>query len=259
MGSPWLGNREGGGKPLVRRGTDDPHYKNCSVPSHSNSVPFFLPTTPSHLFVKGSAPLGTSAILEAPKSRDSVRSGFARAITPIWSYPLRFVLGLHTTLNTRRPPWSRAKTPLPPPLKARRSELKKSPCLLTLGPGPYNCKGDEYGELARAVGAYRSLHHNACAISFISPDSGPHCSRKKIKCDGCEPTCSQCTASGSQCTWLQTKDRAALSRQYVIAILFVGMSLTRCTVMSRSSRPACCTWNHSFNRSHPSFKPRANP
>ncbi|KAF8640070.1 hypothetical protein AX17_001311 [Amanita inopinata Kibby_2008] len=41
------------------------------------------------------------------------------------------------------------------------------------------------------------------------------CRRKKIKCDGCEPTCSQCTASGSQCTWLQTKDRAALSRQYV--------------------------------------------
>ncbi|KAJ2933626.1 hypothetical protein H1R20_g3439, partial [Candolleomyces eurysporus] len=41
------------------------------------------------------------------------------------------------------------------------------------------------------------------------------CRRKKIKCDGCEPTCSQCTASGSQCTWLQTKDRAALSRHYV--------------------------------------------
>lgn len=37
--------------------------------------------------------------------------------------------------------------------------------------------------------------------------------RKKIKCDGCEPTCSQCQSSGSQCTWLQTKDRAALSRQ----------------------------------------------
>ncbi|KAF8665799.1 hypothetical protein AX16_000244 [Volvariella volvacea WC 439] len=41
------------------------------------------------------------------------------------------------------------------------------------------------------------------------------CRRKKIKCDGCEPTCSQCTMSGSQCTWLQTKDRAALSRHYV--------------------------------------------
>lgn len=40
--------------------------------------------------------------------------------------------------------------------------------------------------------------------------------RKKIKCDGCEPTCSQCSMSGSQCTWLQTKDRAALSRQYVV-------------------------------------------
>ncbi|KAF8897300.1 fungal-specific transcription factor domain-containing protein [Infundibulicybe gibba] len=41
------------------------------------------------------------------------------------------------------------------------------------------------------------------------------CRRKKIKCDGCEPTCSQCAMSGSQCTWLQTKDRAALSRHYV--------------------------------------------
>ncbi|OAX40653.1 hypothetical protein K503DRAFT_768378 [Rhizopogon vinicolor AM-OR11-026] len=41
------------------------------------------------------------------------------------------------------------------------------------------------------------------------------CRRKKIKCDGCEPNCSQCQASGSQCTWLQTKDRAALSRHYV--------------------------------------------
>ncbi|KAI5833483.1 hypothetical protein K523DRAFT_295915 [Schizophyllum commune Tattone D] len=41
------------------------------------------------------------------------------------------------------------------------------------------------------------------------------CRRKKIKCDGSEPTCSQCMASGSQCTWLQTKDRAALSRHYV--------------------------------------------
>ncbi|PBL02271.1 hypothetical protein ARMGADRAFT_1005684 [Armillaria gallica] len=41
------------------------------------------------------------------------------------------------------------------------------------------------------------------------------CRRKKIKCDGCEPTCSQCSTSGSQCTWLQTKDRAALSRHYV--------------------------------------------
>ncbi|KII95791.1 hypothetical protein PLICRDRAFT_34739 [Plicaturopsis crispa FD-325 SS-3] len=41
------------------------------------------------------------------------------------------------------------------------------------------------------------------------------CRRKKIKCDGNEPTCSQCSTSGSQCTWLQTKDRAALSRHYV--------------------------------------------
>ncbi|KAJ3981533.1 putative fungal-specific transcription factor [Lentinula detonsa] len=37
------------------------------------------------------------------------------------------------------------------------------------------------------------------------------CRRKKIKCDGCEPTCSQCASSGSSCTWLQTKDRGPLS------------------------------------------------
>ncbi|KAH9951803.1 fungal-specific transcription factor domain-containing protein [Amylocystis lapponica] len=41
------------------------------------------------------------------------------------------------------------------------------------------------------------------------------CRKKKIKCDGVEPTCSQCASSKSQCTWLQTKDRAALSRHYV--------------------------------------------
>ena len=41
----------------------------------------------------------------------------------------------------------------------------------------------------------------------------PHPRRKKIKCDGNEPTCSQCQSTGSQCIWVQTKDRAALSRQ----------------------------------------------
>ncbi|EIN10686.1 hypothetical protein PUNSTDRAFT_119596 [Punctularia strigosozonata HHB-11173 SS5] len=41
------------------------------------------------------------------------------------------------------------------------------------------------------------------------------CRRKKIKCDGVEPVCAQCSSSNSQCTWLQTKDRAALSRHYV--------------------------------------------
>ncbi|TBU58783.1 fungal-specific transcription factor domain-containing protein [Dichomitus squalens] len=45
--------------------------------------------------------------------------------------------------------------------------------------------------------------------------SFPSSRRKKIKCDGSEPTCSQCASSKSQCTWLQTKDRAALSRHYV--------------------------------------------
>jgi len=51
-----------------------------------------------------------------------------------------------------------------------------------------------------------------------SPNSESISRRKKIKCDGNEPTCTQCITSKSQCTWLQTKDRAALSRQYVIII-----------------------------------------
>ncbi|EJD01089.1 uncharacterized protein FOMMEDRAFT_88846 [Fomitiporia mediterranea MF3/22] len=42
-----------------------------------------------------------------------------------------------------------------------------------------------------------------------------NCRRKKIKCDGIEPVCSQCSAASTNCTWLQTKDRAALSRHYV--------------------------------------------
>ncbi|KAH7100638.1 fungal-specific transcription factor domain-containing protein [Auriculariales sp. MPI-PUGE-AT-0066] len=41
------------------------------------------------------------------------------------------------------------------------------------------------------------------------------CRRKKIKCDGREPTCSQCLASKTNCVWVQTRDRAALSRHYV--------------------------------------------
>ncbi|KAF8324419.1 fungal-specific transcription factor domain-containing protein [Cantharellus anzutake] len=41
------------------------------------------------------------------------------------------------------------------------------------------------------------------------------CRRKKIKCDGHEPVCSQCTQTNSTCTWIQTKDRAATSRHYV--------------------------------------------
>lgn len=41
------------------------------------------------------------------------------------------------------------------------------------------------------------------------------CRRKKIKCDGREPICSQCTQTSSTCNWIQTKDRAALSRQCV--------------------------------------------
>ncbi|KDQ10040.1 hypothetical protein BOTBODRAFT_178587 [Botryobasidium botryosum FD-172 SS1] len=41
------------------------------------------------------------------------------------------------------------------------------------------------------------------------------CRRKKIKCDGREPVCAQCTQGGNNCTWIQTKDRAALSRHYV--------------------------------------------
>lgn len=54
---------------------------------------------------------------------------------------------------------------------------------------------------------------NSASI-YCAMDADQTCRRrKKIKCDGTEPVCSQCTSSGTQCTWLQTKDRAALSRQ----------------------------------------------
>ncbi|KAJ3762896.1 putative fungal-specific transcription factor [Lentinula raphanica] len=45
------------------------------------------------------------------------------------------------------------------------------------------------------------------------------CRRKKIKCDGCEPTCSQCSSSGSPCTWLQTKDRGAYVQELEARLL----------------------------------------
>ncbi|KAG8218413.1 hypothetical protein J3R82DRAFT_4038 [Butyriboletus roseoflavus] len=70
----------------------------------------------------------------------------------------------------------------------------------------------------RACESCRFVPHPA--IPSLSPLSNTFSDtivdrRKKIKCDGCEPTCAQCQSSGSQCTWLQTKDRAALSRHYV--------------------------------------------
>ncbi|KAF5393813.1 hypothetical protein D9757_000221 [Collybiopsis confluens] len=99
-----------------------------------------------------------------------------------------------------------------------------APCLLTTT--THMTKGDEPLQMAQQSKKKRSEDDAA----QIPPDSGSKpiqlqrrrvwracesCRRKKIKCDGCEPTCSQCSASGSQCTWLQTKDRAALSRHYV--------------------------------------------
>lgn len=68
----------------------------------------------------------------------------------------------------------------------------------------------------RACESCRFVPHSA--LTPLSPVSNTFSDqivdrRKKIKCDGCEPTCAQCQSSGSQCTWLQTKDRAALSRQ----------------------------------------------
>lgn len=66
----------------------------------------------------------------------------------------------------------------------------------------------------------------ALFLEFLHIFCGPYTQqlclrRKKIKCDGIEPTCSQCATSKTQCTWLQTKDRAALSRQCVVVELNV--------------------------------------
>lgn len=41
------------------------------------------------------------------------------------------------------------------------------------------------------------------------------CRKKKIKCDGVEPICTICRNANIQCKYAETKDRAALSRQYV--------------------------------------------
>lgn len=59
---------------------------------------------------------------------------------------------------------------------------------------------EEYGELANVVGTWPKVLSSSLRLELVRR-------RKKIKCDGCEPTCSQCASSGSQCTWLQTKDR----------------------------------------------------
>src|SRR6267154_74229 len=86
--------------------------------------------------------------------------------------------------------------------------------LLMLARNPYSFSGAEFGGHVKAVG---KLIDHPLWSHFCSLTKTDHIDRrrKKIKCDGCEPTCSQCQSSGSQCTWLQTKDRAALSRQWV--------------------------------------------
>src|ERR1700691_5971416 len=82
-------------------------------------------------------------------------------------------------------------------------------CLKMLVSSLCSFSAEGCGGLVSHAGEY-----NPNCIAFIVFNR-PALRRKKIKCDGVEPTCSQCSASGSQCTWLQTKDRAALSRQCV--------------------------------------------
>ena len=81
-------------------------------------------------------------------------------------------------------------------------------------------------------------HHYQPSLSYF------FIRRKKIKCDGCEPTCSQCSISSSQCTWLQTKDRAALSRQYDPGLFLscTGSDYSN-LVMYRNSKLDFYTWN----------------
>ncbi|GJJ07349.1 hypothetical protein Clacol_001550 [Clathrus columnatus] len=67
------------------------------------------------------------------------------------------------------------------------------------------------------------------------------CRRKKIKCDGREPTCGQCLSSKATCNWIQTKDRAALSRHYVQELeqrlLHMESLLTKVVSQSQESEP----------------------
>lgn len=120
--------------------------------------------------------------------------------------------------------WPRARIPPPWLNRRRRNNRKKTKqCstmwLLSL----CNSKGDEYGELARAAGMTFIPFPKVIGAHQLSPllPLPFPARRKKIKCDGCEPTCSQCSMSGSQCTWLQTKDRAALSRQCVASTFYM--------------------------------------
>lgn len=55
---------------------------------------------------------------------------------------------------------------------------------------------------------------HSISVSRRRSNQSRYSRRKKVKCDGTEPICGQCTQTNSTCTWIQTKDRAALSRQY---------------------------------------------
>src|SRR5882762_8432500 len=116
-----------------------------------------------------------------------------------------------------------------------------------LGNSPCSCNVEESGGHVSHAGEH--------SVHWRYPSNHPIFRRKKIKCDGVEPTCSQCSASGSQCTWLQTKDRAALSRQYVnLTFLWLELSSHQSKklsplAMSRNLKLASFTWNPSLDRS----------
>ena len=104
-----------------------------------------------------------------------------------------------------------------PPLPARRNAPKTSKCPRIRARNQSSSNAGESGEPVRTAGACRLVSLDPASLNALSR-------RKKIKCDGTEPVCSQCSSSSAQCTWLQTKDRAALSRQYVPITCVIGPS-----------------------------------
>lgn len=201
------------------------HISKISV-AHEDQA-YKTPSSPSTGFL--TTPLPSAPFASKNRNKNLARihpfSGSAKLLYTIKEYTdLEFARGLTLSpLIFVLPPsclqWPRAKIPRRRYTVARRSALTTTQ-MLVRNQSSYN--GDGCGEHAKVAGMKPSLS----SLPAITPSPSR---RKKIKCDGCEPTCSQCSMSGSQCTWLQTKDRAALSRQYVHAVslfpIFVSIIL----------------------------------
>jgi hypothetical protein len=183
------------------------HISNISV-AHEDEA-YKTPSSPSAGFLTTPLPKAPFAFKNPTRiypfsgsaKLQRIYREFARGLT---LSPLIFVLPPPSC-----PQWPRAKIPHRRYTVARRSASTTTQWLQMLVRNQSSYNGDGCGGHAKVAGM------KPASLSSLPAITPPPSRRKKIKCDGCEPTCSQCSMSGSQCTWLQTKDRAALSRQYV--------------------------------------------